>query len=301
MKIGLAALVHPRSVSEFFSQYRKGQPFVVHGNDEHTGALTELPFLASLDALLRSWPTSVAAHLPDVRDEASSVEANPKDARKLFDSGMGLLFNDANEISDVLSQWLDGIRKDLGLPDLTYGRCLIYATPEGNGTAAHFDQNINFVLQIRGTKAWTLAANKHVAYPMTRHTMGLATDPELATYVERPLPTAMPEQTESFVLQPGSLLFVPRGYWHSTVAHDDALSLNFTYTAPTWIDLLTAALRSRLALCPEWRQTADGVSDPAQREAAAQRFDELLLGLVEDLPHWRAEDILDATETVVAD
>ena len=301
MKTGLAALVHPRCVSEFFDQYRTGKPFVVHGNDEHTGALTKLPFLASLDALLKSWPTSVAAHLPDVRDEASSIEATPKDARKLFDSGMGLLFNEANEISDVLRGWLGDIRKDLGLPDLTYGRCLIYATPQGQGTAAHFDQNINFVLQMRGTKTWTLAANEHVAHPLTRHTIGLATDPELATYVERPLPTAMPEQTQSFVLHPGSLLFVPRGCWHSTVAHNDALALNFTYTAPTWIDLLTAALRSRLALLAEWRETADGVSDPGKREAAVQRLDELLLGLVQDLPHWRAEDILDATETVATD
>lgn len=296
MKTGLAALVHPRSIAEFFDHYRAGQPFVVHHGGQHTAPLTELPLLASLDALLKSWPSSIQAHLPDVRDEASSIQTTSKDAQKLFDVGMGLLFNDADEILPVLRRWQHDIRKDLGLPDLTYGRCLIYATPSAKGTAAHFDQNINFVLQIHGTKVWTLAANDHVVHPMTRHTMGLATDPELATYAEGVLPSSMPQQSESVVLAPGSLLFVPRGYWHSTEAQDDALSLNFTYTAPTWIDLLTAALRSRLALSAQWRETADGVSDPAKREAAVQRFDELLLGLVQDLPHWQAAEILNATE-----
>ena len=296
MKTGLDALVHPRSVAEFFDAYANHEPFVVHGNHEHTAPHSSLSLLESLDALLRSWPASIQAHLPDVRDEASSIETNAKDARKLFDSGIGLLFNDANLISPLLSDWLEQLRRGLGLPALTFGRCLIYATPDGGGTAAHFDQNINFVLQVHGTKRWTLAPNRHVAHPMCRHTIGQPTDPELMTYMESPMPTSMPDDARAIELRPGSLLFVPRGYWHSTEAEGDALALNFTFTVPTWLDLFTAALRSRLALSPGWRETADGVSDPARRAAATRRLDHLLSGLVDDLPDWRASDILDATE-----
>jgi len=296
MKTGLAALVHPRTTAQFFDLYDQNLPLVAHGDGQQLRELTTLPFLSSLAALLKSWPSSIEAHLPDVRDEASAVDTNAKDAQKLFNSGMGLLFSEANLISDVLAKWLQAIRQDLGLPAMTYGRCLIYATPDGKGTAPHFDHNINFVIQVHGTKVWTLAPNNHVVAPMTRHTIGLQTDPELSTYMDEPMPTSMPDETISIELKPGSVLFVPRGFWHATEAQGDALSLNFTFTAPTWIDLFTAALRSRLVTSPHWRQTADGVSDPAKRDAASHRFDQLLLGLVQDLPNWQASNILDATE-----
>ncbi|MBA3538902.1 MAG: hypothetical protein H0T79_04680 [Deltaproteobacteria bacterium] len=289
MNPGLAALIHPRSLPEFIASYRASEPFVVHGLAESVAALTQIPFLESLDALLRSWPDQVQVHLPDVADEASSITASPHDARKLFDNGMGLLFNDAHALSPQLSLWLHLLRKDLGLSALTQCRCLVYATPKDKGTAPHFDQNVNFVLQLHGTKTWRLAANRHVDRPMTRHTMGLPVDPELQSYANLPMPERMPDHSRAIVLEPGSLLFVPRGVWHATDASSDALSLNFTYSAPTWIDVFTAALRSRLAQSSAWRETA--------LPASAAELEALLRELALDVPDWQAADILAATES----
>ena len=296
MKTILSALISPKSTDDFFNSYKSNEPFVVYGLSESILELTELPFLKSLGALLNSWPNLIQAHLPDVRDEASSIDTTTKDALKLFENGMGLLFNHADSISPVLQDWLHKLRLDLGLSALTNSRCLVYATPKGGGTAWHFDQNINFVLQISGTKKWWLSPNSHVQNPMTRHTMGMPADPELASYLDEALPVSMPFDTSPLVLTAGSLLFVPRGHWHATEADSDALSLNFTFSAPTWIDLLTAALRGRLAQSPEWRETADGVSDAFQFEKAGQKFDLLLSGLIDDLPNWNAAGILGATE-----
>lgn len=297
MKSGLAALVHPYSISDFAASYEAHQPFVIQkGEDNNIRELFELPFLASLDALLNAWPMPIQAHLPDVRDEVSSIDTTAKDARKLFDNGMGLLFNEAQLISPVLTEWLSEIRTNLGLSGLTYGRCLIYATPDGKGTAPHFDQNINFVLQIHGTKKWTMAPNESVVNPMTRFTMGTMVEPEMMSYQQAEMPISMPADSVTFELKPGSLLYVPRGCWHSTEAEGDALALNFTFTAPAWADLFLAALRGRLILSPEWRATADGVCDPSQRETAARKFDALLSTLVEDLPHWQGREILEAIE-----
>lgn len=295
MKKGLS-LINPYTLTEFLDHYEKGEPFMVRPQHEMIKPLLELPFLISLNSLLNSWPHIIQAHLPDVRDEASSIDTTTKDALKLFNNGMGLLFNEAHTISPLLNQWLDDLRKDLGLSAMTIGRCLIYATPDGKGTAPHFDQNINFVLQVHGTKKWKMAPNQDVSNPLTRHTMGMDPDPEMMSYLDGPLPTQMPEDAQEFVLTPGSVLFVPRGYWHSTEAEGDALALNFTFTPPTWIDLFTAAMRSRLALIPEWRETADGVSDEARRAQTQQKFDFLLATLAQELPHWRASDVLEATD-----
>jgi 50S ribosomal protein L16 3-hydroxylase len=98
----------------------------------------------------------------------------------------------------------------------------------------------------------------------------------------------VPADAREIVLAPGSLLFVPRGVWHATRATTDALSLNFTFTAPTWLDLMTAALRSRLALSPAWRETA--------APAATATFEALVRELAEDAATWTAADILAATE-----
>ena len=296
MKTGLAAIIHPYLVEDFLAKYAANELFVVHHTNEVLKTLTELHFLASLDSLLHSWPTTIQAQLPDLRDESSSIDTNTTDAKKLFANGMGLLFNEVQNISPVLKNWLQAIRKDLGLSNLTYGRCLIYATPDGKGTAPHFDQNINFVLQIHGTKIWRLAPNQHLKNPLTRHTMGSAVDAEMQSYLENPLPTKMPDDAQTVVLKPGSMLFVPRGYWHSTEARGEALALNFTFTAPTWIDLFTTALRSRLALSPEWRETANQVANPKNRDLAEAYLESLLATIVEDIPAWQASDILNSTE-----
>lgn len=274
--------------SELLEHFASNEPLLIAKmNDEAIKAIFELPFLSSLESLLEFWTKSIQVHLPDLRDEASSIDTDFEHALSFFNQGMGLLFNDAQVLSPQLASWTEGVRNDLGLSAMTYSRNLIYATPDGKGTAPHFDQNINLVLQIKGIKKWTVAANHHLINPMTRHTMGQPVDPEMMSYLEHPMPTTMPADAKLYELRPGSLLFVPRGCWHSTEAEGDALALNFTFTAPTWIDLLNAALRSRLLMSPEWRETAD---------LSERKFDQLLAGLVADLPHWRAEDILAATE-----
>ncbi len=296
MKPGLAELLGADFVSSFLTNHWPGLPFSLHGSTFEP--FRRIENLRSLETLLDSWQGNVQAHLPDISDEASSVDASPADARKLFANEMGLLFNDVQKRIPELRNWIESIRSDLGMPTMTHGRCLVYATPDGKGTAWHFDQNINFVVQLQGTKKWKLAPNRHVENPTVRHTMGQPTDSELVPY-SLEMPTAIsPDETIEVVLRPGSLLFVPRGYWHSTEAEGEALALNFTFNQPNWVDLFTAALRSRLTLSPEWRELADGVSssDPARRELAQNRFDMLLMALVADLPNWRAADILGATE-----
>lgn len=296
VKPGLSALIGADNIESFVNLHWPRKPIVIH--DLAFDAFRKFKQLNSIESLLDSWPTQVQVHLPDVADEASSIDASTTDAKKLFANKMGLLFNNVEKNIPELKEWIATIRADLGLPMMTYGRCICYATPDGKGTAAHFDQNINFVLQLHGTKVWKLAPNRHVAHPTVRHTIGLETDPELAAYA-LPMPEKMPsDEMIEVVLKPGSLLFVPRGFWHSTEAQGEALALNFTFNQPNWADLLTVALRSRLMLSPEWRELADGVSSHAQlRRAAAEiRFDELLLELVSDLPNWQASDILGATE-----
>jgi 50S ribosomal protein L16 3-hydroxylase len=292
----LETLIAPMKRSEFLERYKTNTPVVFHGLQKIISELSELDLLNSLGSLLKIWPSEVQTYLPGIADEANSKNVSTTEAGKLFQEGFGLLFNDPNTISPLINDWVEGIKSDLGLSSLTYSRSLIYAIAKGRGTAPHFDQNINFVLQISGTKKWWIASNEHVENPMTRHTIGIEADPELASYISSPFPATFPKNSTEYTLEPGSLLFVPRGCWHKTEAITDALSLNFTYSAPTWIDLLTSALRARLAQSSEWRATADFVTDDALYLQSIDKFDQLLAELAYDIPNWRAADILNVTE-----
>ena len=297
--IGLESLIAPQTKTDFFLKNWPREPLVVHGLSESIQPLTELPFLQSLEVLLNSWPFPVSAHLPDVSDESSAITTTAQDAQKLFFNKMGLLFNNVHKISPVLQNWLTVLQKDLGLPQSTLARCMIYATPDGKGTATHFDQNINFVVQLQGVKKWWIEPNTSVENPSQRHTLGQPVDPELASYMDSAgLPVENSKGRRQIILKPGSMLFVPQGYWHSTEAEGSALALNFTFSQPSWVDLLTTALRSRLILSADWRELADGVSsvDENKKQLATEKFDFLLSELVVDLPNWQAADILAATE-----
>src|SRR4051812_42282763 len=105
-KPGLLALLDPHSEEKFLEHYRANEPMVVSGLGSTIRPLLELPFLKSLEALLGFWPNPVQAHLPKIADEASAIDVSTSDARKLFDNGMGLLFDHADRLSPVLKEWL---------------------------------------------------------------------------------------------------------------------------------------------------------------------------------------------------
>ena len=298
-KIGLAPLLGLKNTDAFLQGPWPKSPYVIHELTESLKPLLQIPFLNSVDSLLKYWPELLSVHLPDVKDESSAIETNSENARKLFSNGMALLFNKVHLHSEVLNTWLLALKKDLGLPASTNSRCMVYATPNGKGTAWHFDQNINFVVQLAGVKKWWLEPNTTVENPTERHTLGQPIDFELQSYLESPVPTKMTGlDRQEIILKPGSVLFVPRGYWHSTEAAGEALALNFTFNQPTWADLLTMALRSRLILSPDWRELADGVQSEKSdvRKKAQEIFQILLEDLVSDLPNWNAADILASAE-----
>jgi len=47
------------------------------------------------------------------------------------------------------------------------------------------------------------------------------------------------EGSQTVVLRPGSILYVPAGYWHSVEAEDEtgSLSLNFSISGARWVDI----------------------------------------------------------------
>lgn len=278
---GFGALLGATPVSRFRNEYWPDRLFVHHGVLERVGVLASVDGLASVEALLEVWPGRVR-----LSDEQGGRLVDPAQARALYGRGFHLAFGDVERVFPVLASWLEEIRWELDLPINAFGRCHVYASPDARGEVAHFDANVNFVLQLHGEKTWRVAPNHHVKWPTERYTSAAPHSSEaLRTYSSGTLPTALPEDAESIKLVPGSFLVMPRGYWHETRAHGSSLSLNFTFDQPSWADVLMPEIHRQLIRHEHWRELASGAG-AARAEAAAgarERLAALIAGLARDL------------------
>ena len=246
----------------FLSECWPDHHLVSHGELDRLGPLSTLPELATLEMLLASYRDRVRVALPDKRDEHSSLQLESSAAAALHGQGMALILNGVERFLPLVQEWLTALRLELGLPPGCEPRSIIYVTPSGAGNSPHFDANANFVVQLRGTKRWHIARNTHVPDPTDRWAMNEGPLPEeLRGYALTPLPSELPADTEVIDLKPGSVLFVPRGYWHSTEADEDTLALNFTFGQPTWADVVLGQLREKLLKDRAWRKLATGPTE----------------------------------------
>lgn len=244
------------------------------------GPLARIPELENIEALrsvhdlLAVWPGTLR-----LADRHGGREVAPREARALYAAGHHLAFSDAEQVFPGLRPVLARLRWELGLPLNCYGRCPIYASPGGAGEALHFDQNVNLVVQLRGSKRWSVAPNRHVQWPTDRYTTAQPVPSrELRLYGPAQLPVTLPEDARDILLTPGTVLCLPRGEWHQTEAVGDSLSLNFTFDQPAWADLLPGPLREAVLPQARWRALALGAGSPyAQAARVAQATLQALL------------------------
>jgi 50S ribosomal protein L16 3-hydroxylase len=300
MPARLESLTTPVGAHVFRRDYWPGLPFVQHGPLERFGdrplALSRLDpgdVLARLErpvVVYGQWPLGVSGGLSD------RLVVAPATAIGLFAKGDLTLEIDYFELEEVwLREWIADLRDDLGLPSGTVGKAVLYYSTNAAGLSGHFDAYANFVVQLRGEKTWIIAPNRSAENPLEHFDIdeGFASD-ELMTYWRGPLLGGMPGTGTTERLSPGSMLFLPRGYWHSTTAGRESLSINLTFSQTTWLDLALSAVRSRLVRHNRWRELADGLgsTDPIDRHRVARQAGKLAKVLYEDLGPIDADELV---------
>ncbi len=291
----LEQLFSTSSLEEFLSTFWPGTPAVVHGPLERLGALSSHPELSDVGRVLEVFKEPVMVLLPDERDEHSAIKVDAQAALAHYQAGLALCCESVDRFIPLVSEWLSTIRLELGLPAATFARALVYAGRVGAGNSPHYDANANIVVQLRGTKRWTLAPNTHVVDPTDRWAMTMGFLPPELTGSDASMPRQMPAGAKVIDLLPGSVLFVPRGYWHATeVASEDTLSLNFTFSQPSWAEVVTAALLNRLHRTPVFRRLADGLESPlpTRQRAAEEQLARMLELFQKEVQGMGGDDVL---------
>jgi hypothetical protein len=158
-----------------------------------------------------------------------------------------------------------------------------YVTPpQSRGFDDHYDVHDVFVLQVSGAKRWRIHAPVHEA-PLRDQPW---TDRRDAVRAEAERPCLIDE-----VLEPGDVLYLPRGTLHAATALGD-VSTHLTFGVHTWhrhhlAEEVVAAALATVADDPDVRTSLPlgvDVADPHDLHAHAELVRDRLLSAVRDVP-----------------
>lgn len=209
----------------------------------------------------------VGATVPD--------QVDPDKVRRLFADGASIVLQALHRTWAPVEDFAGRLAADLGHPVQVNS----YITPVAHqGFEPHYDVHDVFVLQVHGTKQWTLhppvLAQPHRDEPWgnRRHQVHAA---------------AAADPLAEVRLHPGDLLYLPRGFLHSARA-GDGTSIHLTVGIHAWTGLhlaraVLAAAAEAVRDLPEVRRAlAVGIdlADPEAMRPQVERFRETLAGVI---------------------
>jgi ribosomal protein L16 Arg81 hydroxylase len=230
-KLSLSSLVAPISDEEFRSRYWERRPLVVHRKDPdyYDGIVTLEDFE---EAITRN---------PDYVKIANAATNKNASYKGVVTEGLEAVLGDMRAGSTLVLDQLHHREPKLGLLCRALAAELghrfqtnLYLTPSnGKGFKPHWDNHDVFILQTVGSKNWKIEKQRRVL-PGKNDTMS-DEDRELRG------------DLESFVLEQGDLIYIPRGFVHAAECGSEAsLHITLGVTAVFWEDLLYAAVKAAI-------------------------------------------------------
>ena len=286
-----AALIKPVALDEFFARYWEEKPLLIErddstfyegliGNDDLEAILSRKDARYPAVRLAKGggfYPPEVYTQNFKYGDEAFAGIVDVDRVQAEYRSGATVVlpmlhrsWPPVAKLCEVLEGYLDHAV-----------HANAYLTPAGvQGFAPHFDGHDAFVLQIAGRKHWRV-------YPPVQLLPNRGQPLSLPHYIT-------PPPILELTLNPGDLLYLPRGYVHSAATSDShSAHVTIGVTVYTWIELATELLlasRSKLgfrkALPPGFagqpnrraalkeglKQILDQLRDETDQEAIIEKF-----------------------------
>lgn len=283
------ALISPMTIDDFCKEFWPDETFVIHGPLERLPRPFSHPepfdrrhlFSKYLGRILFGKGTKGARSI-------SIQQTNPND---LYDMGLSIYLPDIEPYLLGATEFLRELEKSLGLGE-GEARITAWASPGSEGIACHFDAEEVFSVQLQGVKRFYVAEKKALVSPVGMQ-FAPHNPPYLDLYPQVPNGFPDPENFEftEIVMNPGSVLFMPRGIWHRTEADQDSLSLSVALCPKSPIDRLLQELRNLLLQDPDWRRPLYG--KPSNTKTQANKIIKKLPKIVKML---RGEDLLSRKE-----
>ena len=284
-------LLAPVAVSEFLERHWERAPLLVQpGKADRFAAVLGL---ADVEAMLGS-QTFRRADLRIVDSDSPVARADymfgenvdPARLFALFRQGATVVFERLDHRWPPLRRLCRAMEQALGHAAqtnvyLTGGRSHDRAGESAQGLKRHYDTHDVFVLQLSGSKHWSLF-DAAVELPVR------AQAPEPALYADMPV-------RQTFTLQPGDLLYLPRGVVHEARATEEtSLHITLGILAVNWGDLLAEAVRLAVLEDPGLRRALPRVPPGPDAPALAPLLEAAIKRLVASGALAEAWRVLDA-------
>jgi ribosomal protein L16 Arg81 hydroxylase len=196
----LNTLFAPLGWDAFENLHFRKTPLVLHGPGNRFGELVTSDAIESVLSTHRFTPRRLSfvkagvpaprsAYLWDFKEDAALVRADG--VKQLIDDGYHMVLNGVDELWAGIREIAEAWEPVIG----AYVAVNMYAVWAGaQGFKIHFDKHDTLLLQTSGRKRWTVyAPDAHI-------------DPAAENQTAEP--------ALSCVLEAGSLLYIPRGWWH---------------------------------------------------------------------------------------
>ena len=226
-----AWLIDPLPTAEFERNHYEQR--LVHVRREASPYYAELLSVADLDNVLGTH----AASYPDIKlvrgdgdvdaggytNDAGRIQ--PLEVARQFDDGATVIFNQLHKRVPALAN----LCVALGRRFSSRVQTNVYLTPpDARGFAPHWDTHDVFVVQVSGTKRWSIYDTK-VRLPLRGQRFERGTPPG--------------DVTDEFELGPGSAVYLPRGLMHAARSTDEpSLHITLGLTAFTWAEFLVESV-----------------------------------------------------------
>lgn len=239
-----AWVIHPTPVDEFMTTYWETKPLLIQRNNQ--SYYKNLLSRAKIDEMLRQNNIEYTKNI-DVTSYRDGVRETHNPDGRVLPPDMWSFYDEGCSIRMLNPQtYLPGVY-EMNVKLQEFFHCMtganFYLTPPNSqGFAPHYDDIEAFVLQIEGRKHWKLYSPREPAEVLARISSPNFTQEEIGNPILE------------VVLEPGDLLYFPRGIIHqaSTVPGHHSLHVTMSvYQKNCWADLLELFLPHALAQASE--------------------------------------------------
>src|SRR5262245_13056466 len=268
--MSLEWLIDPISPEKFLSDYYERKPLLIEGRNP-----ARFSPLLSVEAVDRYLATSTPSH-PDVFLVDAARELKPADyafpdssridlprVYQLFQSGATISLSQLHERVAPLA----GLCRAMEQTFSSHFQTNIYLSPRNaQGFKTHYDSHDVFVLQVCGSKHWTL---NDTLIELPLHGQGFEPEKHVAGAATREL-----------TLHAGDMLYCPRGLFHSARSTDEvSLHITLGLMGKTWADVMVEAISEACLASPAFRANLPvGFANPGFDRVKAE---DIFKGLVE--------------------
>ncbi|MAI77980.1 MAG: hypothetical protein CL917_03490 [Deltaproteobacteria bacterium] len=260
------------TLGDFWDEHWPHRLMIRHGTSPEVDWDRNLEGLLDLEKVLRLPNASFGVHSGSRgSDYGFARNLDATDVRRAWEAGAGIRLTPFDAYSKWTRKLCVEIAEHLGLSLSSVRSSAFYSGP-GVGQPRHFDGREVFNIQLAGHRTWTIEPNVDVVHPDLSLMQGTAPANEAVVrqIARNGFSENFTDQARSVEMRPGSVIFLPRGYWHETRSNGYSVSLSLGISGRREMDLLLERLTAGARLSERLRAPVGHNGNVSVRDLKAE-------------------------------